>query len=285
MSKTIRLIFCAILMFAMASCSFKRVIRSKNITYLTADSTNKKSEQQLNVFTPYKHKALKDVFIFIYGGTWNSGKKEMYSFLGNRMARKNVVSVIIDYPKSPAANYDEMAIDAAKAVKWVKENIQEYGGDPDRIFISGHSAGGHLASLITVREDYFEKIGISTPIKGAILIDAAGLDMYSFLKKENYPADNTFIQTFTNDTTNWKTASPLLNLHKGMPPMLIYVGGKTYPDLRSSNEKLLADLKNLDYDPGYYLLKNKKHKPMIKQFIYSGSHRYKEIIEFMGTTK
>ena len=121
--------------------------------------------QELNVFAPRKHAVLKDVFVFIYGGTWNSGKKSLYSFLGNRMARKDVVTVVIDYPKSPQANYDEMATDAAKAIKWVKENITRYGGNPDKIFVSGHSAGGHLAALISVRDDYFKKFGIPNPIK------------------------------------------------------------------------------------------------------------------------
>jgi len=201
------------------------------------------------------------------------------------MARKNVVTVVIDYPKSPQANYDEMATDAAKAIKWVKENIARFGGNPDKIFVSGHSAGGHLAALISVRDDYFGKLGIVNPIKGTILIDAAGLDMYSFLKQENYPADNTYIQTFTNNPDNWKAGSPLYHLHKGMPPMLIYVGGRTYPSIKIGNDLLVADLKKLGYNPPYYILERKKHKPMITQFLNSGNRRYKEITSFMQNSK
>jgi acetyl esterase/lipase len=161
------------------------------------------------------------------------------------MARKNVLTVIIDYPKSPLANYDEMAMDAAKAVKWVKENIERYGGDPNAIFISGHSAGGHLSALITVSNEYFDKLGIVSPVKGIILIDAAGLDMYSYLEEENLKTGNTFLQTFTTNPATWKKASPLYHLHKGMPPMLIYRGGKTYPSIEASNEKFVAALKKL----------------------------------------
>jgi len=285
MPKITQLIFSLLALFTIESCAFKMVTRSKNITYLNANPVNNTAAQELNVFAPQKHGSLKEVFIFIYGGTWNSGKKSMYSFLGSRMARKNAVTVIIDYPKSPGANYDEMATDAARAVKWVKGNIEQYGGDPDKIFVSGHSAGGHLAALITVRDDYFDKLGITNPIKGAILIDAAGLDMYSYLKEQNFTGDNTFLQTFTTDSVNWKAASPLYHLHKGITPMLIYVGGKTYPSIKLSNEQLLTDLKNLGYHPAYHLLKNKKHKPMIKQFLYSGNPRYKEITEFMQSQK
>jgi len=274
-----------VLTFTFTSCVFKRVSRSKNITYLNADTVANRAAQELNVFAPRKNAAPKDVFVFIYGGTWNSGKKSLYNFLGNRMARKNVVTVVIDYPKSPQANYDEMATDAAKAIKWVKENIARFGGNPDKIFVSGHSAGGHLAALISVRDDYFGKLGIVNPIKGTILIDAAGLDMYSFLKQENYPADNTYIQTFTNNPDNWKAGSPLYHLHKGMPPMLIYVGGRTYPSIKIGNDLLVADLKKLGYNPPYYILERKKHKPMITQFLNSGNRRYKEITSFMQNSK
>jgi acetyl esterase/lipase len=271
------------LFFVLNSCAFKTVTRSKYITYLAADSANNRVAQTLNVFSPHKKTALHDVLIFIHGGSWNSGKKSLYNFLGNRMARKSVVTVIIDYPKSPQANYDEMASDAARAVKWVKENIERYGGNPGRIFISGHSAGGHLAALISVRDDYFSKLGIADPVKGIILIDAAGLDMYGYLQEENFPEGNTYLQTFTNDPANWKAASPLYHLHKGLPPMLIYQGGKTYPSIAASNEKMVAALKGLGYHPGYHILKGKKHVPMITQFLNSGNRRYKEIIEFMHT--
>ncbi len=268
-----------------SSCAFKRVTRSKNITYLSPDSLQNKPEEKLNIFAPHNRDTLKNVLVFVYGGSWNSGKRSLYNFFGSRWARKNVVTVIIDYPKSPAANYDEMAMDIAKGVKWIKENIKQYGGNPDKIFISGHSAGGHLATLITVRNDYFDKVGIVNPIKGNILIDAAGLDMYNYLKQENFSVDNHLIQTFTNDPQNWKAASPIYHLHIGMPPMLMYVGEKTYSSIRQGNDAFLRKLKDLNYNPACHILKGKKHIPMITQFIYTGNSRYKEIIEFMRTEK
>ncbi len=279
------LLLSSLWLLAISSCAFKSVTRNKDITYLAADSSHNIVAQKLNVFAPRKQGNLKEVFIFVYGGTWNSGHKSMYSFLGNRMARKNVVTVILDYPKSPGANYDEMATDVAKSVKWVKENIEQYGGDPDKIYISGHSAGGHLAALITVRNDYFDKLGVKNPIKGAILIDAAGLDMYTYLEESKFTGDNTYLQTFTNNPVSWKEASPLYYVHKGMAPMLIYVGGKTYPSIAIGNEKLVSAMRGLNEEPIYYTLEGKKHKPMITQFLNSGNQRYKEILDFMRNKK
>jgi dipeptidyl aminopeptidase/acylaminoacyl peptidase len=237
--------------------------------------------QALNIFTPGKKKELKNVLIFIHGGNWNSGNKSLYSYLGSRMARKNVITVIIDYPLSPKANYHQMATSAVTAVQWVQHNIDRYGGDPNRIFVSGHSAGGHLAALITLQKEYFNKLNIPNPIKGCILIDAAGLDMYGYLKEENKGEGHTYLQTFTSDPEEWKKASPIFHLHEEMQPFLIYRGEKTYPSIIKSTEKFVKVLSTLTPTPRYYVLKRKRHIPMITQFLWTWNPLYKEITDFM----
>ncbi len=268
-----------------SGCAFKSVTRSKNITYVQADTIRHIEAQELNIFAPKKSSKLKEVLIFIHGGNWNSGKKSTYNFFGNRFARKGVITVIIDYPLSPAANYKDMAIAAEASVDWVKENIYKYGGDPRKIFISGHSAGGHLAALIGVSHEYFGGKNSTNPLKGIILIDAAGLDMYSYLKEENFPEENTYIKTFTNDPVKWKDASPLYQVHADMPPMLIYTGGKTYPSIRVGNDRFVAAVKPLAPATIYHVIEGKKHVPMITQFLFTWNKRYKEILDFMKEQK
>ena len=209
----------------------------------------------------------------------------MYSFLGSRLARKDVVAVIINYPLSPEANYIDMAMATANAVKWVKENIRQYGGDPGKIFISGHSAGGHLAELVSVNNKYFDSLKISNPIKGTILIDAAGLDMYEYLKTANLSYDDTYFKTFTHDTSQWKQASPIYFLNNNTPQMIIYRGGRTYPSIIESNEKYLTEVKQFAPNTAYHIQKNKKHVPMIFQYLNAYNVHYKEIINFIRNTK
>lgn len=253
--------------------------RSKNIAYNTTDTST--TIQKLNIFAPAYNKKLKPVFIFVHGGNWNSGNKNLYSYFGNRMARKGIVTVIPDYPKSPAAGYQQMAEDIADAVKWAKEHIAAYGGDSNRIFISGHSAGGHLAALISIKQDYFKNLHMPNPIKGLILIDAAGLDMYGYLKEENLPEGDTYLNTFTNDPAIWKQASPIYFLRNNMPPMLIYRGGKTYPSISNSNEKFTDSLKKYNVKFTYQIQPSKKHVPMITQFFNPYNKRYAEMVSFM----
>ncbi len=269
---------CAFLL-TLSGCSFKRISRSKDIVYQLADQ--KIPEQKLNIFAPKKHAQDKNVLIFIHGGNWNSGRKSQYNLIGRHWAKKDIVTVIIDYPLSPAANYETMAEASAQAVKWVKENISKYGGNPERIFVSGHSAGGHLAALISTDDQYFKNLGIENPIAGTILIDAAGLDMDGYLQEERFEKGHTYMNTFTSDPAIWKKATPLYHLHKSMPPMLIYRGGKTYPSISKSNEKFIAALKEFAPETAYRVQKNKKHVPMITQFFNPWNRRYGEIIEFI----
>ncbi|WP_229217005.1 alpha/beta hydrolase [Dyadobacter luteus] len=276
------LIFAVILaafLLTLSGCSFRKINRSKNIVYLPKGPSGK---QELNIFSPARSKSANDVLVFIHGGNWNSGKKSQYNIIANHWAKKGIVCLMIDYPLSPQADYKEMAAACAQAVKWVKEDIRRYNGNPDRIFVSGHSAGGHLAALISIDDQYFKGLKIKNPIAGTILIDAAGLDMYGYLEEEKLSADHTYLKTFTKDPKIWKEATPLYHLHRDMPPMLIYRGEKTYDSILKSNEKFTKALDQYAPDTPYHIVNGKKHIPMITQFFNPWNRYYREIIEFMA---
>jgi len=270
-----------LILISSTSCAFKRIHRDKNIIYMKTDSTRSIPSLSLNIFSPRKP-VDKNVLIFIHGGSWRSGDKKLYSFFGSRMARKGVVTVIINYPLSPIGDFNDMAYASASSVKWVYENIDQFGGDQNKIFVSGHSAGGHLAALISVRDEYLDSVGIKSPIKGAILIDAAGLDMYGYLMEEKKPEGHSYLKTFTPNPREWKKASPLYHLHKGMPPFLMYKGENTYASIHRSHDKFVKALPNFTSKVNYHVLKRKKHVPMITQFVWTWNPRYDEILHFMN---
>lgn len=261
------------------SCAFKGVKRTKGIVYLGASTG--KEQQALNIFAPRSKRHPKAVLVYFYGGNWTSGKRSIYSFFGNRFARKDVVTVIVDYPKSPAARYDEMAADAALSVKWVQENIAGYGGDPQRIFVAGHSAGGHLAALISMDNSYFKNLSIANPVKGTILIDAAGLDMYWYMKEVDYGPQDSYLNVFSKNPETWKDASPIAHISTSNPPMLILRGGRTYPSLSSGTDHFITALERKNIHPRVILQSKKKHVPMITQFFNVYNPRYRDIIDFM----
>ena len=243
-------------------------------------------ENLLDVYYPEDISSVKDVLVFIHGGSWNSGKKETYWWLGRNMARKNVVTIIINYSLSPGAAYEKMAADCAKALKWVSANAGTYGGNPNRIFVMGHSAGAHLAALIHSDPRFFRKESIPDPIKGIILNDAFGLDMYEYLTvAEQDASTRSFLNTFSTDQEVWKTASPLYYLKNFEAPVLLFVGGKTYPAIKIQSERLRKDLAELNRGPKLKIIPKKKHIPMIAQMIFRGNVLYDYILDFMNDLK
>jgi len=256
------------------NCASKKI---KNIPYTKISKENVTNQPTLNVFIPRKGNSSNPVLLFVHGGYWEAGKKETYGFLGRNFAKKGVVTVIIDYTLSPKANYKDMAQEVAQAIAWTKENISEYKGNDDAIFLTGHSAGGHLVALVSTSPEFAEN---KNDIKGVILNDAAGLDMYSYLQKHPPTIEHHYKTTWTEDPEQWKAASPIYFLNDEMPPFKIYLGSKTYESITISNHAFLEELKN--YQPNVALeILDKKHVPMMSQFFFPWNDRYDEIINFI----
>ncbi len=241
--------------------------------------------QKLDVFVPKKVKKGEDlpVLLFVHGGNWTAGHRGLYRWFGSRLARKGMMAVVMDYPLSPAARYEDMARSTAQAVAWVSRHAAGYGANPNRIFISGHSAGGHLSALVALDKRYLKEAGADTGIlKGAVMIDAAGLDMYTYLKDENgLTEEPTYAQTFTQSPAEWKKASPIFYTTPTQLPMLIFQGGRTYPSIGRSNARFLKALNSQGSRVEFVLLPRKKHIPMITQFLNPFNPQYDTIIRFM----
>ena len=266
-----------ILVILVASLSYScSSTKFKDLPYL---SQSNNSDLKLNIFVPKKiSKEKLPVLLFVHGGNWNTGNKNMYGFIGRNFAKKAVITVIPSYTLSPNANYDQMTQEIAQAIRWTKQNIKNYGGNSEMIFVTGHSAGGHLVALATLNPIY--KVPPNT-VSGIILNDAAGLDMKHYL--ENYPPtdENDYLKTWTANPDEWKNASPIYFLDAEIPPFLIYIGEKTYPSLKVGNDRFLREL-NKNQKSVSTILVNKGHLPMVLQYFWPWSDRYKEIYDFMN---
>ena len=265
--------------FLSFNCSSKKIT---DVSYLKSLEVSTTDNPKLNVFVPRKSIVDKvPVLVFIHGGNWNSGRKGTYDLLGRNFANKSIITVIPDYTLSPNASYDTMTEQIAQVIIWCKENIHKYGGDPNQIFVSGHSAGGHLGALAVMNPKY--KIDPKS-ISGIILNDAAGLDMNNYLEGNPPTEKDNYLATWTSIPEKWKEASPIYFFNKNTPPFLIYVGDKTYNSIKVANSRFVSVLN--PFQPNVTPIRlNKRHAPMVLQYFNPWSDRFDETIEFIKKQK
>ncbi len=259
--------------------------RIKDIPYVNRASPDFNPERHvLDVYSPrQKSSTPRPVVVFIHGGSWNSGSKNLYAFIGRRLAKQGVVAVVISYRLSPAVQVPAMAHDCARAVAWTSQHIAEYDGDPARIFVMGHSAGGGLAALLAVDNQLFTQAGMAqNPVKGAILDDPAGLDMLDYLTKLEYPNDAQYLIPYGKDPVVWRAMSPMYQVRAGSPPMLMYAGGRTYPSITNSSQRFDKRLQELGVRHEFKTLPGKKHIGMATQLFWQHNIIYRDLLNFVG---
>jgi len=173
------------------------------------------------------------VIVGFHGGGWRGGDKRSFGRLAEVFTAAGYVFVSGNYRLAPVATHPALAEDVAAALAWVHDHIAEHGGNPKRIFVTGHSAGAHLAALVAVDERHLKKAGKDLSLlKGAILLDAAGYDLAAYLASPEATAGMTDMihQAFGKTEAGWRDGSP--NAHvaprKNIPPFLIVYGGTQF---------------------------------------------------------
>lgn len=199
------------------------VKEKKDIRYVTGSKSHP-HKHKLNVFYPEGKKNC-PVYMFIHGGGWKNGDRKFYDKLGKTYAKKGIVAVIISYRLSPYYKHPAHVQDAASAFAWTYKNIGKYGGDPDKIFVSGHSAGGHISALLALDSKYLKAHGLSPKnIRGVIPIGGVYKIVFKVPGKGISRRDKKLMQVFGKDQSKWESASPITYVRKDVPPFLILTG-------------------------------------------------------------
>ena len=226
MASAIRQLFTALigatLLAALAACS-----PLKTLNALTPDDTFDKTEgiaygsdprQKLDVYTPKQHVANAPVVVFFYGGSWNSGSRSDYSFVGEALASRGIVVVLADYRLYPQVRYPLFLEDSASAVAWAHAHIGEFSGDPKRLFLMGHSSGAYNAAMLALDPGLLGAVGM-TPKDLSGWIGLAG--PYDFLPIKNPQVRPVF---FWPDSP--PQSQPINHVRQGEPPALLIAATK-----------------------------------------------------------
>lgn len=176
-----------------------------------------RSRHRLDVCRP-RDAVAAPVIIFFYGGAWQSGYKELYRYVAKALARRGYVAVVPDYRIYPEVCYPDFLDDGALVVRWVKDNIARFGGDPDKLFLKGHSAGAHIAAMLSIDARWLGKVGLDPRRDIAGLIGIAG--PYDLMPLRDEKLKVIF------GGVNRPETQPIFHVAPGAPPALLMTGGR-----------------------------------------------------------
>ncbi|MHC8301939.1 alpha/beta hydrolase [Pseudomonas sp. ZS1P83] len=221
MASTLRRLFSlaigGVLLAAMTACS-----PLKLLNVLTLNGTFDKTEgiaygsdprQKLDVYVPRHPMENAPVVVFFYGGSWNSGSRSDYGFVGEALASRGIVAVLADYRLYPQVRYPLFLEDGAQAVAWTHEHIRQFSGNPQRLYLMGHSSGAYNVAMLALDPGLLGAVGLS-PHNLSGWIGLAG--PYDFLPIKNPEVRPVF---FWPDSP--PQSQPINHVSRGAPPALL----------------------------------------------------------------
>jgi acetyl esterase/lipase len=198
---------------ANAPAAFGSYRRHTNIAY------GPEPQQRLDVYVPASAAVIpRPVVVFWHGGRWRYGDKADYRFVGAALSESGYLTVVANYRHYPQVKMPGFMQDAAQAALWAAAHAEEYGGDRDRLYLMGHSAGAHLAALVTLDPGYFAAAGQPAPdIAGVIGLSGP----YDFL-----PLLEPDVQDMFGPPPLYPESQPINFVRADAPPMLLVHGLK-----------------------------------------------------------
>lgn len=252
-------------------------------------STNPK--HRLDVYAPKNAKGA-PVVHFVHGGYWIAGDKDyyhaltgLYGTIGQALAARGIVTVVQSYRLVPEATIDDLLDDVMIALRWTEEHAGEHAGerDPAKVFMMGHSAGGHVVALIGSDDEQHARRGMNPAlVRGYIPLsgiwDIAGMastEGPAFNEKVTYPV-------FGREPARWAAYSPQTKLSATSRPFLIAIGDHDYPYLIPQAERARARLIEVGAPPAWLVAKGNQHDGMVLRFGAKGDNLTDAVVAFVN---
>jgi len=225
--------------------------------------------QRVDLYLPEGKKDF-PVLVYVHGGGWTKGDRKSAAKLGKTFAGEGVGVVSVGYRLSPAVQHPAHIEDVAEAFAWAYQNIGKYGGNKNALFVSGHSAGGHLAALLATNPTYLTKYKLSPKsIKGCIPVSGV------------FAVGGKNEKIWGNDPEGWTQGSPLKNVSKNCPPFLIIFAEKDGMMFHTQAKDLADALKKQGVEASYREMKGRDHGSVISQVSQNGDATRELMLDFI----
>ncbi len=242
---------------------------TKDIPYIE----NGHERHVLDIYTPEATaESPLPVMFWIHGGGWQTGDKSRVGLKPKVLVDRGFIFVSTNHRLLPEVTMDELIRDVAKSLAWVHENIAKYGGDPNQIYVGGHSSGAQLAALICIDDRYLKEQGVSLNVlKGCVPVDGDTYDIPKIIMTAEFRqmlyGGKMFTfghrQKFGNDPEKHVDFSAVTHVakEKNIPPFLIlYFSGN--PETRAQANRLGEVLKESDIPVQIYGKRDSNHSDL-----------------------
>ena len=260
---------------AQSSADPVRIIN--NIPYLTGA----RYPDNLDTLDLYLPEGKRDVpvIVWIHGGLLMQDDKSQDAGIARRFAAAGIATAAVNYRLSPSVSHPAHVQDAAASFAWVKRHIAEYGGDPSRVFIAGHSAGAYLAELLVTDERYLKMHGLSSRDVGGV----APISAFYWVEKEGVAPDRPK-SVWGSDPRAWTDASPANHLRAGLPPTLIVYADGDEPWRRQQNADMASALANAGSAPvDVVQIASRTHMSILRKMADAADPTTERVIAFVKT--
>ena len=225
--------------------------------------------EQLDIFPAERADA--PVFLFIHGGYWRRLSSKEFSFVANGPVSAGVTTAVLNYALCPDVTIDEIVRQTRAAVVWLSENAERYGGDGDRIHVAGHSAGGHLAAMLTTT-DWTDDYGRSPGILDSVCTISGLFDLQPF--------PYTWLQPKLQLTWGQvRRNSPIDHIPDEAPPLTVTYGGEEPPEMRRQSEDFLAAWRDEGLDGRHLPQPDENHFTAVEGFLDSDSRLCSAVLD------
>ncbi len=272
---------------ASEEAAYPNVARWLNVRYAKAPEGVDPDLLSLDIYGP-KGAADRPVLLMVHGGGWRRGDKAgraMTALKVPHFVAHGYVYVSVNYRLAPEAVHPTHVRDVAAAIAWLSENVRDYGGDPGRIYVMGHSAGAHLAALVATDERHLQSAGKDLKtIRGVVLLDSAAYDIPRFVNELGAGPlmRSLYTRAFGSNPTVWRDASPRRHVApgKGIPPFLIFHTGKRIAAATLSKE-FAAALKEAETPAEVVHAADKSHASLNRDIGRDGDWVTERIMDFL----
>lgn len=183
--------------------------------------------QRLDVFYPANAAGL-PVFFFVHGGGWAGGLKEQYPSMAREFVRLGYVVVLVNHRLYPQVRYPAFVEDVASALRWTIDHISQFGGDPEKVFLAGQSAGAQIVALLGLDHRFLQDQKIDPVCIKGIICTSGPYDLLSLAAYMHeglgLPGAGKYLSSIMGGKDKLETASPIRCINPEAPPFLIVHG-------------------------------------------------------------